>query len=384
MMKTKMITRGLLCLLLWLPGCLTLSAAQEPVVYRTLKLEDMAGRLAQKGIKLTKEGLYDASALCPGKQVEMKKDIFGRVGFIGLHLFNEEIRKSYASPVYDFMERYLLELLLLGEDERRVKLREDKVEIQLNGMAYEKGMKRLTDFILFVGGESPFSIQSDSAGYRAGWQVSVGTVALVFPKQYELIFGSDKAEMEKGLMEELARVEAKRTVWDTLAVKDLLPTSRKGYYVRRGTSYMIPQLQTDTYYKQFDRDRCVLLFEKGLPGESLANLFQEGYYGDRRVAMKIKHHCYGNQVMDFEVDVQNWVEYCRTQKCHIYFGPETMSNTEISGTVLVVNPDLGYNHILYFRCATDIFDRKRPSMDVDLYTYVPTHNIKDLFYDYQK
>lgn len=382
MMKIKIIAASLLYLLLCLPG--DRAVAQQPLTYRTLKLEEIAGRLADRGIRLTDEGMYDASVLCPGKQVEMKKDIFGRVGFIGLHLFNEKIRKSYASPVYDFMERYLLELLLLSEEERRVKLHEDKVEVHLNGMAYEKGMRRLTDFIFFVGGESPFSMQADSAGYRAGWQVSVGPVALVFPKQYELIFGSDKAEMEKGLMEELARVEAKRTVWDTLSVKDLLPTVRKGYYVRRGTSYLIQELQTDTYYKQLDTGHCVLLFEKELPGESLANLFQEGFYGDRRVTMKIKHHCYGNRVTEFQVDVQNWVEYCRAQKCWIYFGPETLNDTEISGTVVVTNPDLGYNHILYFRCATDIFDRKRPSMDVDLYTYVPTHNIKDLFYDYRK
>ena len=384
MMKTNRMIGYLLCLIVCFSGFYTPLSAQEPVVYRTLKVEDIAGRLAERGIRIKKEGLYDASALCPGKQVEMKKDIFGRVGFIGLHLFDKSLRQNFASPVYDFMERYLLELLLLNEDERRVKLREDKVEVLLNGVGYEKGMRRLTDFILFVGSDSPFTIQSDSLGYKAGWKVSIGTAALIFPKQYELIFGSDKAEMEKGLMEELARVEEKVSVWDTFNVKDLQPTSRKGYYFRRGSSYLIPELHTDTYYKQIDAENCVLLFDKELPGESIANLFQTGYYGDRRVAMKIKHHCYGNQVADFEVDVQNWVEYCRIQKCRIYFGPETLSDTEISGTVLVVNPDLGYNHILYFRCGTDIFDRKRPSMDVDLYTYVPTHNIKDLFYDFHK
>ncbi len=382
MMAARIVTGSLLALLLCLTGSRT--AAQQTAAYRTLKLEEIAGRLADRGIRITDEGMYDASVLCPGKQVEMRKDIFGRVGFIGLHLFSSELRTNYALPVYDFMERYLLELLLLGEEERQVKLREDKVEVQLNGMAYGKGMRRLADFILPIGGDSPFALQADSAGYRAGWQVSAGTVALVVPKQYELIFGSDKAEMEKGLMEELARVEARRTVWDTLRPEELLPAARKGYYIRRGTSYMILALQTDTYYKDMGGGRCVLLFEKGLPGESLANLFQEGFYGERRVAMRIKHHCYGNRVTEFQVDVQNWVEYCRAQKCHIYFGPETLSDTEISGTVVVTNPDLGYNHILYFRCATDIFDRKRPSVDVDLYTYVPTHNIKDLFYDYQK
>lgn len=382
MMAARIVIAVWLALLLCLTGSLTV--AQQPSAYRTLKLEEMAGRLADRGIRITDEGMYDASVLCPGKQVEMKRDIFGRVGFIGLHLFNEEARKSYASPVYDFMERYLLELLLLSEEERQVKLREDKVEVQLNGIAYEKGMRRLTDFVLFVDERSLFALQADSAGYRAGWQVSVGSVALVFPKQYELIFGSDKAEMEKELMEELARVEPVRTVWDTLKPEELQPAVREGYYIRRGTSYLIPDLQTDTYYKLIDDGRCVLLFEKELPGESLANLFQEGFYGNRRVTMRIKHHCYGNRVTEFQVDVQNWVEYCRAQKCHIYFGPETLSDTEISGTVVVVNPDLGYNHILYFRCATDIFDRKRPMMDVDLYTYVPTHNIKDLFYDYQK
>ena len=67
---------------------------QEQSHYRTLKLESLAEQLAAKGIRLETEGLYPADKLCPGKQVEMAQDIFGRVGFIGLHLFDAGMQQE--------------------------------------------------------------------------------------------------------------------------------------------------------------------------------------------------------------------------------------------------------------------------------------------------
>lgn len=351
--------------------------------FRTLKLAALAEKLKAKGIVIGNEGLYDASCLCAGQQVAVKPDLFGRVGSIGLQLFSQEMQAAYASPVYDFIGRYLLELLLLPKEEAAVMLEEDKVELLLNGSAYGQGLQRLDDYVRYINPGTPFTLTGDSVCYTAGWKLPQGSLRMVFPKRYELILGSDKMEMEKGFMEELARAHATRTVWDTLAVAQLQASPVKGYYVRRGTSYLIPNLISDTYYKSADGQRATLFFEKDLPAESLANLFQEGYYGNRRVTMKIEHRCYGNQVTRFEVDAQNWVEYCREHRCRIYFGPEDLDGEKVRGTVLVVNDDLGYNHLLYFECGRDIFDRLRPDMKVTLYTYVPTHNVKNLFSDSQ-
>ena len=157
---------------------------QEQSHYRTLKLESLAEQLAAKGIRLETEGLYPADKLCPGKQVEMAQDIFGRVGFIGLHLFDAGMQQEYASPVYEFVERYFLELLLAGTpDAVAFKLEEDRVELTFNGTPYASGMWDLAGRIAAVTPQSAFALESDAESYTIGWQLPDGTLKMVFPKQ---------------------------------------------------------------------------------------------------------------------------------------------------------------------------------------------------------
>lgn len=375
---------GLAGVWLWL---LLLVAAegwgQQAPVYRTLKLKEMADLLGVRGIRMPQEGLYAAEAVCPGRQVEMKNDIFGRVGFIGLHLFGEEMSRAYASPVYEFVERYFLELLLAGDHAAvAAKLEEDKVEISLEGVAYGQSGKPFREFACLVDEQTPMAIQSDMDRYTVGWKTERGALQLVFPKQYELIIGADKIEMEKGLMEELARAEVAENKMDTLPVGELEAAVKKGYYIRKGGHYLTNDMHSDTYYKESGDGQAVLLFDAAMPAESLANLFQEGWCGnDRKITMKVTHKCYGNRKAQFELELPQWVAYCKKNKCDVYFGMEQADGQTLKGTVIVVNPDLGFNHMLYFDCPADVFSRLRRDVNVLLYSYVPTHNIKDLFHD---
>ena len=233
-------------------------------------------------------------------------------------------------------------------------------------------------------GKTAFALNADAERYTVGWQLADGTLTMVFPKQYELLLGADKMEMEKGLMEELARAGDVDCEVDTLAVAGLEPAARKGYYIRKGGHYLANEMHSDTYYREIGNGKAVLVFDAALPAESLANLFQEGWCGDdRRVMIQVQHHCYGNRKVEFMLELPQWVAYCKQHKCDVYFGMEQSDGTTLKGTVIVVNPDLGYNHMLYFECAADLFTRLRPHVDAVLYSYVPTHNIKDLFNDYK-
>ena len=383
-MKQTVISIALGCLLL-LGVAVQPARGQKPPVYRTLKLERLAEQLAERGIRLADEGLYPAGDLCPGKQVEMDRDIFGRVGFIGLRLFDVAMQREYASPVYEFVERYFLELLLAdGRDAVELKLREDKVELSFNGTPYARGMWNLAERVAAVTEQTAFALNADAERYTVGWQLADGTLTMVFPKQYELVLGADKMEMEKGLMEELARAGDVDCEVDTLAVAGLEPAARKGYYIRKGGHYLANEMHSDTYYRAIGGGWAIPVFDAALPAESLANLFQEGWCGDeRRVMMDVEHHCYGNQRVKFMLELPNWVAYCKQHKCDVYFGMEQSDGKKLKGSVIVVNPDLGYNHMLYFECATDLFTRLRPRLHATLYSYVPTHNIKDLFDDYK-
>lgn len=383
-MKHSIYQIGWACLLFLATAGAT-AFGQEASEYRTLKLQGMAEQLADKGIRISEEGLYPAGGLCSGKQVEMKRDIFGRVGFIGLRLFDATVQTKYASPVYEFIERYFLELLLLADpDAVALKLEEDKVDLAFNGTPYAGGMWNLPDRIAALNANTAFALNADMERYTVGWQLPDGTLKMVFPKQYELIVGADKMEMEKGLMEELARANALPNEMDTVDIAGLEPSPRKGYYIRKGGHYLANEMHSDTYYREIGNGKAVLVFDAALPAESLANLFQEGWCGDdRRVMIQVQHHCYGNSKVEFMLELPQWVAYCKQHKCDVYFGMEQSDGTTLKGTVIVVNPDLGYNHMLYFECAADLFTRLRPHVDAVLYSYVPTHNIKDLFNDYK-
>ena len=59
------------------------------------------------------------------------KNKSGKVTHIGFSLFTEAIKADYPSPVYHFVERYLLELYLMDDATLITRmLTEDKVQIQ--------------------------------------------------------------------------------------------------------------------------------------------------------------------------------------------------------------------------------------------------------------
>ena len=144
---------------------------------------------------------------------------------------------------------------------------------------------------------------------------------------------------------------------------------------------MTNALHSATYYKAIDDKRATLFFDKEMPGESLANLFLRGFCGNRKLMLRITHNRYGNQKTLFEVDVTRFAAYCRANRCEVYFATEELDGKSVKGTVLVQNRDLGYNHLLYFDCPLEAFDRLRPMVNVTLYTYIPTHNVKNLLSD---
>jgi len=367
---------------LLLCGCLSGNAAAQSRAYRTRKLADLAGQLEQRGISLPAPGRYDAAKVCPGKQVQMELDLFGKVGFIGLQLFNDSLKRHFDRPVYDFVERYLLELLLCeSREEVLTRLREDKVELTFNNFSYETGTWELPACLALVQDSLWLNFSSVSNCYMVDWRNDSASFHLIFPKQYELIHGADKAEMEQGFMEELARVELPARGGDTRPVTELQATKKKGYYLKRGTVYLANTLHSNTYYKAIDTERATLFFEKEMPGESLANLFLRGFCGDRKLVLQMTHNRYGNQKTRFDVDIARFVAHCRANRCEIYFATEKLDGKRMTGTVLVQNPDLGYNHLLHFDCPMEAFERLRPVVQVSLYTYIPTHNIKNLFDD---
>lgn len=113
--------------------------AQEETIYRTKQLEEIGQMLETCGISAMKPGIYDADAICLGKKVRVEAGFGGLISSIGLELFDTRVVAEYLRPVYDFVERYLLRLLLIDKPDEILRLlNDDKVELVLNGVPFEK------------------------------------------------------------------------------------------------------------------------------------------------------------------------------------------------------------------------------------------------------
>lgn len=358
--------------------------AQEKTIYRTRQLEEIGRVLEARGIPADKPGNYDAGAICPGKNVRVEAGFGGLISRIGLELFDARLTTGYAHPVYDFVERYLLRLILMDKpDEMRRLLDDDKVVLVLNGLPFEESPVALASFVAAIQPGTDFVFAADTVAYKVGWDTGAGTLQMTFPKQYELIAGKDKVEMEDDFQKELFLHVPEVPAMEKVPLSVLAAVPGGEYYKRRGEHYVIPALCADRYYRVAPDSTVTLLFEKGCPEVSLANLFLEGDRIRQEVAMEVEHRRYGKRVDRFELPVNHWVAFCKSERCVPYFGVEEIARGKIAGTVIMVNPDLGYNHVLYYECDRQKFLKGDYSLKGWLYTYVPTHNVADLFEAYK-
>ena len=65
-------------------------------------------------------GEYSLGSVCPGKNLILAADAKGTINHVGIKLFDRRIIADYPSPVYLFVERYLLWVLLM-KDESSIK-----------------------------------------------------------------------------------------------------------------------------------------------------------------------------------------------------------------------------------------------------------------------
>lgn len=358
--------------------------AQDKAVYRTRQLEKIGRMLETRGIESTVPGIRDASAICSGKSIQVETGFGGLVSRIHFVLFDTLVMTEYPHPVYYFAERYLLQLVLMDDRAGIVRLLGDnKVQLWLNEQPFEKSPLSVASFVSAIQPDRDFFFTVDSAGYRVGWKTRVGTLQMAFPKQYELIIGKDKIEVEDDFQKELFLFLPDAPLAESISPAELELVQGSGYYRREGVQYMIPGLNTDRYYHVSADGSVSLFFDKNNPEVTLANLFLDGDRIDQEVMMSAEHRRYGKRRDQLEVSVRQFVAFCKSEKCVPYFGVEESDKEKIAGTVIMVNSDLGYNHVLYYACDRQKFIQGDLALKVWLYTYVPTHNIQNLFEEYK-
>ena len=332
--------------------CLAVLSATAKTSFRTVELERLAKVLAIDADQVP-DGYSHPTANGLSLTVHQTEQT---IDHIGLYLFTEEMRQMGKSPVFDFLERYFLQLKYPPRAKSMSNMiRDDEFRFLMGNLGTVDSL-RLTD---------EFSFNYDNRCYQAVWKRN-GTVQLSvsFPVEYELISGENKTEAEDNLPA------------DIRSTSIVIPTGKP---VVRKDHYLLESITNRLYLSKGQ-----LVSSVRHPAESAANIMlslqTEGDYH-----IRITQVSYGFKKKVFEVPLKQWIAFCQSHGCELYFGIQNLSDSgDVDGVVMAVNAAENYNHVLTVHIPIEAVEGKCGTVEARLYPYVPTHNVLDMFATYKK
>ncbi len=277
------------------------------------------------------------------------------IDHIGLCLFSDELRSVGKSPIFDFLERYFLQLKFPPKSKT------------LSNMIRDDQFRFIMGTLENVNSLEPsdvFSYSYDNHRYEASWSRNGTTqLAVSFPVEYELISGENKIEAEDNL-----QADIRRSV-----------ISQESTRQEKVNTYISKAFSNRLYYIKGE-----LVSDARHPVETAANMMlNQNTDGD--YAIHITQLCYGFRKTEFDVPLRQWIAFCQNHGCELYFGLE---NTDLEGqtncVVMAVNTAENYNHVLTVSIPHEVIEAKTGIVEARLYPYVPTHNVLNLFAAYRK
>lgn len=348
------------------------------VSFRTQRLEQMA-HLAQisLGDSLESSSTKDSVSVYRGREVRIKTNIYGEVSHLGYHLFNDTLAalQPENAPVFDFLERYLMEL------DMRIDGRTAEQRMDLDLVKIGKGSLNM---LRQVDTSTPFTIESvPGRMYYVTWQLAKGEVSIMFKANNQLMLGMDLVELE-----DVAARDIKRTStlpidfvindWSGAVVDTL-----QGIYVVKGESYVSDLINNDIYLTEDVTGKRMLLFDDEYPIYSVRNVMVTGlYYHD--IPMTLRMDRYGGKDDTISVTLQQFTEYCKQQGCKVFFGPKQLTEDLLSGSFFAYSQTLGYGHVLAVEFPVGILSGRDEKVQGRAYVYIPMHELGEKFFNLYK
>lgn len=277
------------------------------------------------------------------------------IDHIGIRLFTEQLRVMGNSPIFDFLERYFLQLRFppIVKSASNM-IRDDEFRFQYGSMADIEKLRTTDDF----------SYSNDNHHYTANWCRNGKTIISVsFPVEYELISGENKIEAENNLLSDIQNTVVKKSLDN----------------VNRRESYINECFSNRLYFKGGQ-----LVTSQNHPAETAANMMLstnvKGKYD-----INITQISYGFQKKVFQIPLRQWISFCNEHGCQLYFGIEHVSDDgKVKAVVLAHNQAENYNHVLTVTIPTNIIEQHQGVVEARLYPYVPIHNVMNMFAKYRK
>lgn len=292
----------------------------------------------------------------------------GIVNHIGYKLFDINFKRDYPSVVYDFAERYLLELDCIQSDLlQRERLQDDKVNILEGSLA---NVKKITP-------QTMFNItHTNDFSFEVSWTEGDRTLlSMQFPTDYELILGMPKVEIEKKFKDIVlgTKPSERHTIeYEYEVLQDSI------YQSAPLANYHLKNLNTATYFIRQNSTSYLPIYSNEHKWYSAANLFQDLIVG-KAYRLYIEQNVYGFNTITYSIPLESWLNYCRANSMTIYFAIEEEHEDGLKALLIAQSHDLGFNHMMSIIIPDNFVDKPNATLKATLNAFIPTQNVKELY-----
>ena len=342
--------------------------------YRTDLLERMAdGMKMREQIESLGEGEHYGSLSYGGLPLSIRIHN-GEVCHIGHLVFRKEFRDLEPLPIYDFIERYTLEVRIPYERIKPVAKQIEEDEIVFTAGSFELlcSLYDVPDIRID---------RQDGRYYTVTWSSEDNILcSMNFRNVFELLNGSQMDENERRLPQSIQTHTVSISLPDSVKREDLIATWMNNCFILPGDSYYTDKMTSNLYYERVEEeeDSFRLLFTPVFPVESLANLFCTSDI-DNDIILDINYRKYGLTGENFKVSLDKWTDYCIQEGCTPYFGVMEDNDELIVCSIIMKNIDSGYLHLLKADVPRSVVKNPEGEIKARLVSYIPHSRIRNLF-----
>lgn len=346
-----------------------LTARAQQAIYQSKLLSDLGRAIGYVPSYELTEGTHSVGTI-HGLPVIVRYDSRHTITNIGLHLFPAQARDVYASDVYDFLERYFLELLTWKDKETLAqKLRDDKV-IFVKGAMESLRMIRDT---------TPYCIsRTENKYYEVSWTRENGSVLLsvAFPIQYELLLGMPQVEIANTMYDRIVCAPK----YSGMVVPDSVQLLEEKIYRTVPVSYYQLEDINNALYFEKDSAGYSLIVDTASINYSVTNIVQQVSRCNNPV--KMEQSVYGFKTLNYTITLSQWIDYCYSAGLATYAAVEEEYDDALKVLVIAESKDLGYNHLLSFIVPRNFIQQQTAEITCKMNAFVPTHNVKNMYQHY--
>ena len=364
---------------------LTIPAAGGQPVFYSHSLQKLYNDLPESC--RTENPVADTVVSCTGilpgivVPIEYCWDNYGILTHIGYRFLTAGMDTISNPAVGRFIEREVLTLLVTDNIEQKLISNHDNgLTLLLNGVTPQRSFYRSKNGLpMLLQHVSGMNIQ-----YEAGKEYQVDLIcgqnqilSFHFVADDELLSDMDKGERDKRLAAQLSHYHAKAQIGlqqIQSCSESEMQVYRDSAFVCKGSMFIIPQINSDIYYKKEGRD-FQLLFSKNWVAETFSNAMLAPVKSNYTV--QITQRMYGSEQRRYEINSLDFFDYF-SGSYERYFGIESVEKDMLTGTLIFVNKSTGNIHLAFVSISLwNLFNGG--TMKIQLDANIPQHNVETIF-----